>query len=256
MAATVAVVAVLAAACGSEAGPGDTGSVWGRTFLSTSVGEAGVARPLVEGTQVRLAFSDGRLTASAGCNTMSGEVSLDGGRLVVSGGLATTEMGCDPPRHAQDEWLAGFLGGRPIYRLDAGRLTLTAGGTEIVLVDRRTADPDRPLEGTEWRLDGIVDGEVVSTVPGQVVATLRVTGGRLDVAVEGCNSGSGDVVVGAGELRIGTRMTTLIGCPPDPAAVEDALAAVLRGTVAYRVEAATLTLTSRDGKGLVFRAAA
>src|SRR2546423_11077938 len=80
---------------------------WGRTFLSTSVTENGRPRPVVDGTRISLTFvADGhRLGAQAGCNQMGGPAAFEGGRLVV-GDLATTEMGCDAPRHAQDEWLA------------------------------------------------------------------------------------------------------------------------------------------------------
>ena len=49
----------------------------GRTFLSTAVTENGVARALVGGTRIRLQFLDGRLAATAGCNTMAGP---NGGR--------------------------------------------------------------------------------------------------------------------------------------------------------------------------------
>lgn len=251
----VAVVAAVAAVagCGDEAGPAAPGGLSGRTFLSESVTEDGAPRPLVEGTRIRLAFAGGRVTASAGCNTMSGEVSVAGGRVTVPGGLAVTEMGCDPPRHAQDEWLAAFLAGGPAYRLAGDRLTLSGAATAVVLVDRRAADPDRPLEGTAWRLDGMVDGDVVSTVPGRVVATLRFGGGRVTLAVDGCNSGGGEVEIGPGELRFGVLSTTAMACAPDRAAVEAALVSVLRGTVAYRIEAASLTLTGGGGKGLVLR---
>ena len=56
----------------------DPMSVDGRTFLSTDVTQDGEERPLVDGTQIRLAFSDGQLSASAGCNTIGGTYSIDG----------------------------------------------------------------------------------------------------------------------------------------------------------------------------------
>jgi heat shock protein HslJ len=145
------VAGVVAAACAERGGGA---RFRGRTFLSESVTQDGRPLPLVVGTSIRLTFhDDGRLTASAGCNSMGGPVRTDGGRIAVAD-LATTEMGCDPERHAQDAWLAGFLTGRPAWRYEAPRLELRAGSTTVVLLDRAVADPDRPVEGTTWGLDG------------------------------------------------------------------------------------------------------
>ncbi|HET9771205.1 MAG TPA: META domain-containing protein, partial [Acidimicrobiia bacterium] len=109
---------------------------WGRTFLSTSVTENGRPKPLVEGTRISLRFDGDRrhVGAQAGCNSMGGPASFEGGKLVVDD-LATTEMGCDPPRHAQDEWVADFLTGRPTWALDGPVLTLETGTARIVLED-------------------------------------------------------------------------------------------------------------------------
>ncbi|MGZ4765500.1 MAG: META domain-containing protein, partial [Ilumatobacteraceae bacterium] len=153
------------ASCGEESAATRTALV-GRTFLSGSVTEDSSPKKLVEGTYIRLGFSDdARITASAGCNTMGGPYKIDGERLVVAE-LSTTEIGCDPARHAQDEWLAEFLARDPAYTLDDDdHLLLRSNGTEIELLDRRVADPDRPLEGTVWQLDGIIDGDAASSVP-------------------------------------------------------------------------------------------
>src|SRR5687767_3548860 len=70
----------------------------GRTFLSTGVTANGAPFPLIANTRVRLEFVDGRLVASAGCNTLGGQYRVQDGLLNVSD-LATTDMGCDPERH-------------------------------------------------------------------------------------------------------------------------------------------------------------
>ena len=49
---------------------------------------------------------------------------------------ATTEMGCDPARHDQDDWLFAFLGSSPTVALGGDRLTLRSGTTAITLLDR------------------------------------------------------------------------------------------------------------------------
>lgn len=123
---TVLIITTMAAACGDDGGPAiGPGSVVGRTFLSESVTRDDEPRPLVEGTRIRLMLhEDGRITASAGCNTLSGSMEVERDRIVV-GELSTTEMGCEPALHDQDEWLADVLVADPAYVLDGDRLRLS-----------------------------------------------------------------------------------------------------------------------------------
>lgn len=72
------------------------------------------------------------------CNYSSANVVLEEGRLAPIDGLPlpTTEMGCSPDRHAQDErFFDFFLQSPTITALDKGRLLLRAGTTELVLQD-------------------------------------------------------------------------------------------------------------------------
>jgi heat shock protein HslJ len=225
-----------------------------RTFLSESVTEHGRPRPLVDGTRIRLAFTEsGHVTASAGCNLFSGPVRVERARLVV-GDLSSTDMACSSELGAQDEWLAGLLAGDPAYALHGQRLTLTVGATVIGLVDREVAEPDVPLESATWRLEGIVDGDAVSSVPAGTGATLTFGDGQVLVRVEGCNQGGGDVVIGATTLAVGPLRMTRMACQQSPAEVEAAVTEVLVGQIAYAVDADVLTLTHPGGRGLVLRA--
>lgn len=252
---------LLVAACSGGAGggaptPGPSGSppdgtgargLDGRTFLSTGI-EGFI---LVAGNRVRIAFQDGRVSASGGCNSMSGPYALDGGRLIVRG-LATTEMACDPPLMAQDTWLADLLDGATVA-LDGDVLTLAKGGVVLTLEDREVADPDRPLIGTRWVLDGLVSGDAVSSIPAGVTAALTFSDGRVDVEA-GCNQGGGPVEVTDASLAFGSIGLTKTACEPPAMAVEAAVIAVLSGGVAYAIEAGTLTLAA-GGAGLILRAA-
>jgi heat shock protein HslJ len=252
--ATAFALAVAVTGCGDDNDTAANGSVRGRAFLSQSVTEDGATRPLVDGTRIRLSFGeDGQITASAGCNTLGGAVEITAVRIDV-GDLSMTEMGCDPALHEQDEWLAGFLASDPGYTLDGDRLLLRDDGTSIDLLDRRVADPDRPLQGTIWRLDGIIDGDAVSSVPGDVRATLRFTDRQVAIDVRRCSNGSASVDVDATELTVGHVTMRDNQCDMDEAAVEEAIVAALDGTVAYDIEATGLTLTNRSGRGLTLSA--
>jgi heat shock protein HslJ len=251
-------VALLVVGCGggqgSAAQPGGSSSaadLIGRTFLSTSVTEGGQPRELVPGTKVSLWFAeDGRLVANAGCNTMTGQVRLDGGKLETPDGLSMTEMGCDAPRHAQDEWLATLLQSGPSWRVDGDELVLTSGQTELVLLDRAVAEPAPPVEGTKWLLETIYAGETASSAPTGpylIFADGRVTGST------GCNDLGGPATITGSNIEFGPINMTRKGCPDDLVPVEQAMVAVLQGTVPFEVEHGQLILNPGAQQGLGFR---
>ncbi len=252
-------------ACGREripqAGATDStstgGEPWGRTFLSTSVTENGEPKPLVAGTRITLNFfADGhRLGAQAGCNQMGGPASFEGGRLVV-GDMATTDMGCDPPRHAQDEWLARFLTSKPTWVRSGSTLTLDNGTVRMVLEDREVADPDRPLRGTKWVVDTIVDRDAASSVPDGVESYLTFEDDKRFRGNTGCNGMGGNSAVNEARSTIAFSevITTKMACDDDRMRVERAVLATLDGDVAYQIDADVLRLDGPGGQGLRLRA--
>ena len=120
---------------------------------------------LVPQTQLQLGFNDGKVTASAGCNGMGGDVRPADGTPLVVDGLAMTEMGCDPARHQQDTWLSESADGRPTLALDGDTLVVTGSTSTLNMRDREVVDPDRPLLGTRWTVDTLIQGDSASSVP-------------------------------------------------------------------------------------------
>lgn len=232
--------------------PNEPARLDGRAFLSTSVIQGGAERPLVAGTSIRLDFNDGRIGASAGCNLFGGDYRLDGIRLIVTGG-AMTEMGCDDARHAQDDWLFGFLGAGPNATLAGSELTLVIGDTLIRLIDREVAQPDLPLVGPTWTVDSIVAGDTVSSALLGVSAWLRFTAdGRFEMET-GCNAGGGRVMGDETTLRFSEIATTKRACDGPEGDMEFTMLAVLSGgPVAYTIESDTLRF-SAGGRGLILK---
>ena len=242
-------IAALTAACGGgSATPGPTGQTLdGRTFLSTKVdGPA-----LVAGTVIRITFKDGNVTANAGCNTFGGPYRIDGDRLVV-GQIVTTEIGCQPNLAAQDQWVTGLLGGATIG-LDGNNLTLALNGIRVAFLDRVVADPDLPLLGTRWVVDGLINGGTVSSVPAGAIATITLTDAHVDVET-GCNTGGATATVANGSITFADLVLTKRACDNGVAQLESAVVAVLRGNPSYAIQADLLTLMS-GGVGLTLRAA-
>lgn len=255
LAAVLAATVALAACGGTPAAPSASADasadppagLEGRTFLSA----ASTGRVLVAGSQVRITFQGGSVSISAGCNSMSGAYRVVDGRLQIDQ-MAMTEMGCAEPLMAQDAWIAAFVAGAGIG-LDGDTLTLGKGGDTLTLVDRVVADPDRPLLGTRWVVDGIVSGGAVGSLPQGVTAALTFSDGRVDVEA-GCNRGTGGVEIGPAAIRFGPIALTKMACAGPAMQVESAVTTVLSSEVAYAIEADTLMLEA-GGRGLVLRVA-
>lgn len=259
------VVLLGAVACGSsdssvDSGSGPAGSgaptratLDGRTFVSQSVTVSGVARPLAGGQPITLAFDGKTLRASPGCNGVGGTYSLDGDRLTVTE-LSSTAMACaDTAAMDQDTWFGSLLEAGPTLVLAGDRLTMTSGDTVIVFVDRETADPDRPLVGTNWKLESIITGEAASSVPSGVTATLSIPNSDT-ITWAACNtSGGRPQAITDTTFDIVDGESTLKACTDASGDVDAAMAVVLHDTVTYEIEGPVLRL--RNGSnGLDLRA--
>ncbi|HYO33046.1 MAG TPA: META domain-containing protein [Nocardioidaceae bacterium] len=221
----------------------------GRTFASVHVTSDGAPVELVPGTQIRLSFSDGDLTASAGCNTMLAGTTYDEAVLRISDSLGMTEMGCDRRRQAQDEWLASVLTARPTLAQKGDGLTISRGGLVIELTDVEVLELDRRLRATRWRLQGfggLGDESSVTSVMFIRPATLVFTGNGASIST-GCSSGSANAAVSAGVVSFSDFRMTPTGCEDGRGAVGRAVMTVLRYPCRVDIAGSTLTLTSRAG---------
>lgn len=249
---TVLAAVLLAAGCADApdqtgAGPGgdpappagDAGELRGRTFTATVITERGAPRALAENTRVQLRFTDDdRLVANAGCNTMSGAVTVDSGTLDARD-LSITEMGCDPPRHEQDQFLSAFLTGGPSWQLDDETLVLSSADTEVVLMQEKAL----PLLGTTWRVDTLVQGDTAGSTPAGVEATFVF--GPAEVTITGlCNLGGAKYQGSGSTMTFDIGAMTLMACSPEIMTVENAAIAVLDGETTYKIDTNTLTITN------------
>lgn len=215
-------------------------------FESTSI----TGRELVPGSKVRLEFTDGQLSASAGCNTLGGAYELDGDRLVIEGELRSTQMACDAPLMEQDTWLSTWLVDGPTFVLDGWTLTLTGGEIAMELT-AVTPGTNGTVQGS-WQLDTVITGDTASSVPAEVeTPTLEITGDQMQVFT-GCNRGGATVQITDTTLTFEPVRLTRMACPEPAMELEASVVAVLDGEVPYELEGELLNLGDDDA-GLVWR---
>ena len=252
VAAAITLVATLAG-CGQSSddaaprtGPGGPSG----EYVVTAVTDGGTDRPLVPGSEIRLTFRDGQLGAQAGCNHLSAAYEIDGDQL-TAGPMGGTEMGCPEPLMEQDTWLARLFA-KPVTVGD-DPLTLTSGEVVLTLAPREEVSPDRPLAGTRWVLDGVMEGDAVSSVPAGPDVVLVLTGTAATVTGL-CNGWGAEVTVADGAVTWTPGMRTLMACADEARnSLDTEVSALLAGRTAYDIEERTLRLTRGD-HGLVFRA--
>lgn len=247
----------------------------GRTFLSQEVTRAGEPVELAAGSTLQLAFgADGLLSASAGCNQMSGQASIEEGLLVLDGPMAMTMMACaDPALDAQEQWYSKFLASEPSIGVIGAALELTKADETIKMRDKnsgivppsasgsaaesaspaaspsatagsasKAASSNLPLAGTTWVLASTATGAAVKQVPKGVKSTLKIKGSKAQVLLA-CNTGRAEVKVSKTTIVFGPMATTSKKCTQAGATkLEALLVKALSGKTAYAITGSEMTL--------------
>ncbi|MEM9468119.1 MAG: META domain-containing protein [Actinomycetota bacterium] len=262
----VAMALVLGAtACGDDAtvAGGDepstdtaTTGLIDRTFWSTEIVVDGAPLDLVDGTRIELRFGADEINADAGCNNLFAGYTLDDDTIVALG-VGMTEMGCDPDRHAQDDFVASFLTGRPTYDLDGDTLRLTnADGSTITLLDRAVADPDRTIDGQAWEVTGFFDDTAAWSSAIDEPAVLRF-GSPSAAVFDGCTDTALEIDIADDSITV-TRLGDWAICDPETELESDYRTDLHRvldqGSLAVAIDGPNLTMTAPDGFGLTARA--
>ncbi|MRH87448.1 META domain-containing protein [Nocardia sp. SYP-A9097] len=243
----VTVGAVAGCTNSQQASDQPTATPMGRSFVSSEV--KGTAIP--GGGPLTMQFRDGRVTASAGCNTATGPVTLDGGILKV-GEMATTLMGCPGETAGADDWALGLLRSSPAWKLTGPDLTLTGNGSTVTMLDRKVAHPDKPLTGTPWIVDSLVRNNAVerSQILDEVRPTLTIAPDGSISGSAGCNTMTGRAEISGSDITFHIATTRMM-CDPQVMDVERAVLQALDGKATATIDSNNLSLQNTgNGTGL------
>ncbi|MFF0257967.1 META domain-containing protein [Streptomyces microflavus] len=261
MAVSVSVLALLTlAACGTESGSG-SGSGDGSDTVQSDVPVTGVAWSVdsltVGGKKTeapagsRLEIDPkGRAKAGFGCNHIGADARVEGDRIIF-GKPVSTQMACDETTEKAEKAALAAMDGEVTAKLSGEKLTLTTeGGDTIALSEEKPAG----LVGTRWAVNTLLSGETATSVPADLPKERvpHLTFGK-DGTVHGnsgCNSFHGKAAVKGSTIDFGPPAGTRKMCPEAEMEVERAVLAALDGPATYTIKGSTLTVTSKDGKGI------
>ena len=121
------------------------------------------------------------------------------------------------------------------------------------LVDVRSAEPDRPLEGSRWSLETIMRDGTAGSVPAGANAYLTIGAGRVTGATS-CTQFEGPASVSGNTVTFGGLGTRKVPCAAQLEGWDSAILDLLRGAVTARITGDRLVLTGAGGRALEFRA--
>jgi len=240
-------VAAVLTACGggssSSTAQDAAGTLTADDLDGTAYLSAGVdGHDVVPGSRIRLGFEDGRMTANAGCNSMSGAYDVTDGRLAWTSSPAATQIGCPRELMRQDQWLADLLTAGVDATLDGDSLTLSADDVTIHLTQERPAEA-ATLFGHTLTVTELTTPKTSSALPDGVRSpTLEIATDGTVLLDTGCNRGRTTATAAGDVLRFEPPATTKMACTPPAGAVEQAVLQALEGQVTVTVDGSTATL--------------
>nr|WP_300141498.1 META domain-containing protein [Propionicimonas sp.] len=243
---SVGLVALLAActsttpAAPAPAAPTLDGTSWTVTALNG-------AAPLA-GHEPTMEFAGAQVAGSASCNRYNAGFTQDQTRVTITPGILT-QMACAEDVMTQEHAFTVALTQVAGVRETGAGVELVDASAKAVLTLARVVD--KPLEGTDWELNGLVTGDAVESVPGLV--TMKIADGEL--TGKACNTFRGEVTAADGAFRAGPLASTKMICQQAGLSdLETTVLKTLQAATSYAIKGNTLTI-SADGSGLVFTAA-
>ena len=156
------------------------------------------------------------MTATTGCNSLFVPFTIENGRL-MSNGMASTLIGCNPELNVQESFVQSFMGSNPYITLDGDTVIFESDvdsqHIRIAYLDVEIASPDLPLTGTAWEAYSVNYAHAAWTSP----AVLNFNSDGTMSFFSGCNQGSATYTLAGSEITFSAFSITEAGCADDDA---------------------------------------
>jgi heat shock protein HslJ len=242
--AVMAIISLFLAACGT---PGASASPEGSWDLTSGTVD-GKPLPMVDSAPITLVFDQDGVGGRAACNQYFGQFEVNGDSITITG-LGQTEMGCDPAIMDSEAAYLAALARADTITIDGDTLLLEGEGVELSF-ERSAPVPTADLNGTVWVLDGLVDGDAVSSTMGDRATLELFTDGSL-IGSTGCRDLNGTYEVDGSSISV-SQLNADDECSQDVEAQDKHVVSVIENGFDYAIDHQTLTLTGADGLGLVY----
>ena len=200
---------------------------------------------------ITLRIEGDRVSGVASCNSYGGTFDLSGSTITITD-LAMTEMACSPEELMQTEAMYG----EGMTRVDSvaldQQLTLSGDGVELVF---DTVPPPEPadLTNTVWVLDGLIQGDAVSTPVLDTRATVEFFTDGSMLGDTGCRPFSARYTVAGDQVMVdGGLASDGHECEPPLDAQDALIRSVLSNAFTMEIEGDRLTTWGDDDLGLTF----
>lgn len=226
---------------GGGPGGGTQPTIKGVTWIlnAASVPLVGPGDP--GGARATILFDDDGAGGTSFCNHYGGTYTLgDDGSLTIEPGFMT-EMACEEPLMSLENAFIQALSEVASYRFDGDSLVLV-GDVDL------TFDAEQPTDliGTKWLIDGLVDGDVASSLIAGTDAYLMLDQDGMN-GNAGCNTFIAMYTLESGSLSFGPIETTEMACKePGVMDQEAAILRALASTAGYQIQGASLTLLDAE----------
>jgi len=241
------ILGLVMTACGEAAEPASMEGAW-QLASGTLDGEP---IPLVDGHPITLTIEGDTVGGVASCNSYGGSYTLSDGAISISA-LFQTEMACFPEEtmSAESAYLEALSQVTSVMSSDDS-LTLTGEGVELVFAELPPV-PSADLTNTVWLLDGLVDGDAVSSVAGERATLEMYTDGSM-IGSTGCRTLTGAYTISGAEVIL-TEFEAQGECTDlELQGQDDQVRAVLGDGFTVVIKSQTLTVTAQGGLGLTYR---
>lgn len=202
--------------------------------------------PILGSHPITLSIDENGIGGVAACNHYGGVPGGDG--------YAITEMACMPQEVMESE--TAYMNALALVEksvVEDGLLVVGHGEPEVELqYERIEPVPAADLLGTVWVLDGLIQGEAVSSVSGEQ-ATLELFSDGSFIGSTGCRDISGSYVVVGGAVQF-TDFRAEGDCPADLAEQDSRVISALEGGFRVEIEGDRMTTWVAGDEGLIYRA--
>lgn len=209
--------------------------------------------PMVDSHPITMTLEDDEIYGTAACNGYGGTFALDGSEFSIEDGLAVTEMAC-MPREVMDSEQAFLEALTRVETVELGDGALTLRGPDVELTfELLPPVPTAELTETLWVLDGLIQGEAVTSPVQGERATLELSDDGTFTGYTGCRNISGSYQITGAEVQF-TDFGAEGECSAEFQEQGNRVISALEGGFRVEIEDTRMTTWVAGDEGLVYRA--